>query len=276
LDDIWRNGYFLLHEGKTIHQFKDRWDTPPRYAVRSCDLASKPQALENARFYRAACREVARSTDERTVIAAMLPPGVLCGHTINVERKPAKRSNAAALSLVGVMNSFAFDWMMRQKAAAHVSLYILADIPIPQIESEADRFLAHGALRLSSNRRAFLPLWREQLGAAALPRSWPVLAGMEERWLLRASMDAIVAHAYGLNRADYQRILSGFSHNSYRPAPLLCLAAFDEIAGTHLKAFCRRHDPYFDIPLVVTLARPVIKPPTATAQQNGLLPIGAH
>ena len=82
LDDIWRNGYFLLHEGKTIHQFKDRWDTPPRYAVRSCDLASKPQALENARFYRAACREVARSTDERTVIAAMLPPGVLCGHTI--------------------------------------------------------------------------------------------------------------------------------------------------------------------------------------------------
>jgi hypothetical protein len=89
-------------------------------------------------------------------------------------------------------------------------------------------------------------------------------------------MDAIVAYAYGLNRADYQRILSSFSHNSYQLAPRLCLAAFDELAGTHLKTFCRRHDPYFDIPLVVTVARPVITPPTASAQQHGLLPIDAR
>ena len=90
-----------VHEGKTIHQFSDRWDTLPRYAIRAADLADKPQSTASARHYRAACREVARSTDERTAIATMLPPGVLCGHTISVERTPMRRPNAAALSLVG-------------------------------------------------------------------------------------------------------------------------------------------------------------------------------
>src|SRR5271166_5666203 len=119
--------YLPVHEGKTVHQFSDRWGAPPRYAVRMTDLADKPQSAESVRYYRAACREIARSTDERTAIAVMLPPGTLCGHTISVERKPARRPNAAALSLVGVMNSFPFDWLLRQKVAAHVSLYILSE-----------------------------------------------------------------------------------------------------------------------------------------------------
>jgi hypothetical protein len=93
---------------------------------------------------------------------------------------------------------------------------------------------------------------------------------------LRASMDAVVAHAYGLDSADYQRILGSFSHNSHQPAPLLCLAAFDELASTGLKAFCRRHDPYSDIPLVATVARPVITLPAPSANQHRLLPIGAR
>ncbi len=114
----------LLHEGKTIHQFTDRRTTLPRYAIAVAKLADKPTSLESALYYRAACREIARATDERTAIAAMLPPRVLCGHTINVERRPGCRPNAAALSLVGIMNSFAFDWLLRQKATIHVSLYI--------------------------------------------------------------------------------------------------------------------------------------------------------
>ena len=124
----------------------------------------RPQ--ESARYYRAACREIARSTDERTAIAAMLPPGVLCGHTISVERRPARRPNAAALSLVGVMNSFPFDWLLRQKAAAHVSLYILSELPVPELTQDADRLVAHAALRLCCNHRGFASLWREQLGDA--------------------------------------------------------------------------------------------------------------
>lgn len=258
-------GYLVLHEGKTIHQFKDRWDTAPRYAIAVRELAGRPQFLENTRYFRAACREIARSTDERTAIAAILPPGVICGHTINVERRPSQRPNAAALTVVAVMNSFAFDWMLRQKAAAHVSLYILSELPSPRLTPIADRFLAHDSLRLSCNHQGFLPLWREQLGnawcEASKPCFWPAVPAEDARWRLRAAMDAVMANAYGLDRADYEHILGSFSHRSFKLAPAFCLRAFDELAEKGLEAFCREHDPYFDIPLVTALAQPIISLP---------------
>ncbi len=43
LGELQGHGYLPLHEGKTIHQFSDQWDTPPRYAVRIAELADKPQ-----------------------------------------------------------------------------------------------------------------------------------------------------------------------------------------------------------------------------------------
>ena len=209
-----------MHEGKTIHQFSDRRTILPRYAISLAKLAAKPTSIESTLYYRAACREIARSTDERTAIAAILPPGVLCGHTISVERRPARRPNAAALSLVGIMNSFAFDWLLRQKAAIHVSLYILSELPVPDFAPSSHRFLAHASLRLSCNHRGFMPLWREQLADAWLEsspvHSWPVIAAEADRWRLRAAMDAVVAHAYRLNHAQYERILAGFSHKSFR------------------------------------------------------------
>jgi hypothetical protein len=188
VQQLHRDGYLVLHEGKTIHQFSDRWDAAPRYAVAVGALAGRPQLVENTRYFRAACREIARSTDERTAIVAIVPPGVICGHTINVERRPSQRSNAAALVVVAVLNSFPFDWMLRQKAAAHVSLYILAELPSPPLSPIAERFLAHGALRLCSNHRGFLPLWREQLGAAAKRAAGPpfrrnrIAGGCAPRW----------------------------------------------------------------------------------------------
>ncbi len=252
-----REGYLMLHEGKTIHQFKDHWDTAPRYAVALHALTGRPQFIENSRYFRAACREIARSTDERTAIAAILPPGVICGHTLNVERRPSQRANAAALIVVAVMNSFVFDWMLRQKAAAHVSLYILVELPSPPLAPIAARFLAHASLRLSCNHQGFLPLWREQLGTVATPCAWPSVPEEDNRWRLRAAMDAVIADAYGLHRADYDHILGSFSHRSFARAPEFCLAAFDELAGTGLDKFSRSYDPYVDIPLGTAPAQPI-------------------
>jgi hypothetical protein len=265
-------GYLPLHEGKTIHQFSDRWSARPRYVVALSALARKPQTAESVRYFRAACREVAGATNERTAIAAILPPGVLCGHTISVERRPGQRSNSAALIMVGLMNSFSFDWVLRQRAAAHVSIYILADLPVPDLSPEAEQFLAHGCLRLCCNHRGFAALWAEQIGhvwrEASSRRSWPVIAKDVDRWRLRAAMDAVVAQAYGLDLAQYKRILAGFTHKSFLTAPALCLAAFDELAEVGLPTFCRAHDPYCDVGLVTTIATPVIDLPNLIPQRN--------
>jgi hypothetical protein len=271
------SGYLLLHEGKTIHQYSDQWDTLPRYVIKLSKLISKPQTVESAQYYRAACREVARSTDERTAIAAILPPGVVCGHTISVERKPAQRGNAGALTLVALMNSFCFDWLLRQKAAAHVSLYILNELPVPRLTPDADRCLAHASLRLCCNHAGFARLWHDQLEGAwreeAPRQSWPVIAAETGRWRLRAVIDAIVAHAYQLDRGHYQQVLNGFSHRSFPAARTLCLAAFDELVSLGMEAFCREHDPYSDIPLVTARSQPVIDLSALPAQPS---PIAAR
>jgi hypothetical protein len=81
------------------------------------------------------------------------------------------------------------------------------------------------------------------------------------RWPVRAAIDAVVAQAYGLTRAQYAHILTTFSHTSHKAAPHQCLAAFDELQSIGLQAFTQKHDPYHDIPLNESLPQPVIDLP---------------
>jgi hypothetical protein len=217
-------GLLPMHEGKTFHQFTDVWQTPPRYAVARADLS--PKTVTAAGYCRVAFRDIARSSDEHTMIAMLAPPDVVFGHTVNVERAPARRSAADALLLCALMNSHVFDWLIRQKAAAHLSLYLVGGLPVPDFSTAEVALLVRGALRLSCNHPGYARLWQEQTGSR-WRGTWPIVADPMERWRLRAGMDAAVARAYGLTRAHYEHVLASFSHKSFPNAPGLCLAAFD-------------------------------------------------
>lgn len=259
-------GYLPLHEGKTFHQYNDHWEDRPRYLIALAAIDDKPTWREAVRHYRLAFRDIARSTDERTGIFALLPPGVLLGNTAPCERDPAKRPHASALLFSAISNAYTFDWVLRVKNAAHVNLFILDGCPVPTAAFEAprNRFLAHGALRLSCNHAGYAALWREQLGdvwrePGRARHDWPAVSGDDARWQVRAAIDAVVADAYGLTRAQYEHVLGGFSHKSYPAAPARCLAAYDALKAMGLAAFVQANDPYWDIPLVETLPKPVIE-----------------
>ncbi|MDR3538151.1 MAG: hypothetical protein P4L71_16780 [Acetobacteraceae bacterium] len=226
-------GTLPMHEGKTFHQFTDTWTTAPRYAV--AQQALSPRTALAASHYRVAFRDVARSSDEHTMIAMLAAPGVVFGHTATVERTLEQRPAAAALLLCALLNSHVLDWLARQKAAAHLSLYLVASLPVPAFSVEDTAFLVRGALQLSCNHAGYARLWREETGTP-WQGSWPMVAGGAERWQLRAAMDAVIAHAYGLTRAQYACVLASFSHKSFPDAPGLCLAAFDR------RTRCQRTD----------------------------------
>jgi hypothetical protein len=99
--------------------------------------------------------------------------------------------------------------------------------------------------------------WRE----AGTAFTWPVLSGDDARWAVRAAIDAVVAHAYGLTRDQYAHVLSTFSHSSYKDAPRQCLTAFDELQSLGLAAFTQKHDPYWNLPLNENLPQLVIDLP---------------
>jgi hypothetical protein len=212
-------GDLVLHEGKTFHQYSDVWDTAPRYSV---DGASVRSAIADAAGqYRLVFRDIAQATNERTMIACIAPPGTVFGHTATVEKAPRARAIGDALVLCAVFNSFPFDWLVRQKAATHLSLYILDALPMPRLNTQQCRFLAHAALLLCCTHAGFDPLWRELIGGKRRPSESP--------WHLRARIDAVVAAAYGLDRPAYRHVLAGFSHRSRPDAPALCLDAFDAL-----------------------------------------------
>jgi hypothetical protein len=251
-------------KGEHFHQFDSEWGDPPSVGTTVERMRGKEARLRAAQFYRLVFRQQASATNERTVICSVSVPGLLYFHSALPERDPGKRPSKHALVIASLVNSYPFDWLVRQLVAANVTFNFLDTVPVPPLEN-LSAFLDHQSVRLTCNHPAYEALWREQLGNAwrerKQPFTWPVLEGDDERWTVRAAIDAVVADAYGLSREQYVHLLSTFSHRSYPKAPELCLARFDELNAIGLEAFTRRHDPYWDIPLNENLPQPVIDLP---------------
>lgn len=223
--------------------------------------------------WRATCGHV--STNERSARACLLPAGAAAGDSLRAEASPEGRPNANALLASAVFNSFTFDHQARRVVQSNLNLGVLKVLAWPS-RIGGRLSLAHAVLRLECVHPGYAPLWTEQLGDAwrePTPKhTWPVLVGDDARWAVRAAIDAVVADAYGLSREQYSHILGSFSHKSYPKAPVLCLAAFDELKSIGLDAFAKRHDPYHDIPLNEALPKPVIDDqPTPVSPAPGSL-----
>jgi hypothetical protein len=263
---------FYLAEGKTFHQYDEIWEDLPRYCVPMEHLARNHIRFDSARYYRLAVRAVASSTNERTVIAAVLSPPVVVGHSVALERSPESTPRARVLALCAILNCHSFDWCIRTMTGANVTLFALMNGPVVSV-NRIRGMLCHIALRLTCNHAGYAPLWIEQVGdewREPKPKhTLPVLEGDDERWAVRAAIDAVVADAYGLTREQYAHVLSTFSHKSYPKVPELCLARFDELKSSGLDAFTKKHDPYWDIPLNESLPKPVIELPIPQESGDG-------
>lgn len=268
LQRLTAQGILPVCKGENFHQFDSQWNDGPTIATTVEAMRGKEQRVMASRYYRMAFRRQASSTNERTVISFLSPPGILYFDSALPERDAKERATWRALVLIAVANSYPFDWIVRQLVAANVTFNFLDTVPVPRLD-DLRLFIAHQALRLSAQQAGYAPLWREQLGEAwreaGTAFTWPVLSGDAARWAVRATIDAVVAHAYGLTRDQYAHVLSTFSHSSYKDAPRQCLAAFDELQSLGLAAFTKKHDPYWDIPLNENLPQPVIDLPIPTA-----------
>ena len=257
-------GALPFYEGKSMHQFTDAWDDRPQFCVPIANMTGKERRLSACRYFRLSFRTVASSTNERSGIFAILPPGAICSNSVLPEIEPEQRANWKALTLLALTNSHPFDWLLRLAVSANITFNFLDPVPVPRLE-DLKRFLAHSSLRLTCNHARFAELWKEQLGESRIEpdaaMSWPVLQSEDARWAVRAAIDAVVAQAYGLSRDQYVHVLGSFSHASHIDTPRQCLAAFDELQSIGLEEFTKKHDPYWDIPLNENLPQPVIDLP---------------
>lgn len=223
-------GALPLVEGKMIHQFEfarqDYKFWVPEAAGRKSLIGrgdDTGQALSYQR-YRLAHRSIASSTNERTLIAAILPPNVFSGNSLNVAFAP--EGAAEQLVLMALMNSFVLDYHLRQQVSANLNMFYIYQCPVPRLTKTDTAF------RPLSNRAARLictsPEFNELAKTADLKGHQDGATDPTERAQLRAELDGLVAHLYGLTEAEFAHILKTFplvpeavkvdAHNAYRRA----------------------------------------------------------
>lgn len=160
-------------------------------------------------------RDIARTTDIRTVIAAIVPT-LAAGNTLPLllPSPPIKEFVDFAPLLLANLNSFACDYIARQKVqSTHVNWYILEQIPVLNREDFAREigglqigdFIRNQVLRLTYTAIDMKPFARD-MGFDGDPFVWDE----GDRRQRVARLDALFFHLYGISRDDTAYILEQF------------------------------------------------------------------
>lgn len=151
-----------------------------------------------------AVRENARATDERTVIACVLPRVGLIQPLNGVTVPDAQNG----LWLLAVLNSIAFDYLARLKVPGiHLNVTIFSQLPCPELggvcELETDALAS--AAELCGSFTPLEPFVRES-GQEWRPGPWDE----KRRWELTCKIDAALFRRFGYTQLEVDYVLSTF------------------------------------------------------------------
>lgn len=139
--------------------------------------------------------DVAGQTNERSLMAALIPPGVVCGNKVPTIIFPEDPTEDRLLVWTAIANSFVFDWMLRRVLTTTVNYFLLQSVPLPRLAKEG------------------LP-WKKLASAARelrmIDNAGASRETCERMAQLRGEIDAEVAVAYGLDLKDMDLVLQDF------------------------------------------------------------------
>ena len=222
---------YPLFEGGMIWHFDNAFEKP-RYWVSERELRasflekrakriglnSVPKDLKpDYGTYRIAIRKIASNTNARTLITTIIPPDTFAGNSLTVHfpfRNVPERYNepmfsyAELLFLVSVMNSFVVDYVLRSRMTTNLNLFYLYQLPIPRLPQTDKTFktIVKRAAKLVCVWPEFDALAKE----VGLRGSQDGVTDEKERARLRAELDGLVAHLYGLSEDEFAHVLSSF------------------------------------------------------------------
>ena len=264
-----------LYVGRMIHQFDHRaasvkinqqnlhnpalsGDIDPEQKADSSFLPTpqywvpaKAVSFPNGLSWTIAFRDIARATDARTMIAAAVPLVGLGNKVPALFAEQAGGYRARADWLLANLGALVFDFAVRQKVhSTSLNWYIVEQLPVvPSEWYETVRFgpktaaeiVREAVLELTYTAHDMAPFARDmghldEAGEVLPPFRWDV----DRRLRLRAKLDALYFHLYGVtNRDDIRYIYSTFpivqreeekAWGRYRSRDL-CLAWFSALAS---------------------------------------------
>ncbi|MFF3467482.1 Eco57I restriction-modification methylase domain-containing protein [Streptomyces sp. NPDC002619] len=181
-------------------------------------------------------RDICRASDERTMICSVAPAHGF-GHPFPLAF-PAATAHAPLLS--AVFSSMACDYAVRQKiGGTHLTYGYVHQLPVPTPDTLAAHapFITPRLLELTYTSHDMTPFARD-LGDTGNPFRWDP----DRRAVIRAELDALFFHLYGITRDDTAYILDTFNvtrdndikaYGEYRTKNLI-LAEYDRMAAAGL------------------------------------------
>ena len=159
---------------------------------------------------RVALRDVTNRTNSRTILACLLPPGILLTNTAPylafVKGTPVEQA-----ACLGIMNSLPFDWQARRFIEIHANFFLLEGLYLPHLENDDFRAISQAAARLSAVDDRFA-----DFAAATGVTYGPLDTADRER--LRVDIDARVARAWNLTTDDVDVMFGDFTEAAVTPA----------------------------------------------------------
>jgi type I restriction-modification system DNA methylase subunit len=214
-------GRLPLYEGKMIWHFDHRLAAPRYWLVeregRAALLGRRGDDGQKLDYqaYRLGFRDIASNTNERTLVSSMIPP-TFHGNkipTVRVYDDDGTRliDNATQLFLCSAWNSFVLDYAIRMRVTTTLNFFYLYQLPVPRLTDKdaAFRPIVERAARLICTTPEFDELAKEIFGGLATAKSVGVTDSVE-RAKLRAELDGLVAHLYGLTEEEFAYILTTF------------------------------------------------------------------
>ena len=179
-------GFWPLYEGKQIEQFLV--DTKPIERWVNLELAKNKNGEPPSPDAKLVFRLIARNTDERTCIAAVLPALSCAGHSLAVLSTRGIAMDAAVV----VLNSFAYDFVARLKVSANMTWAHVSRLPI--LSPQELRAIPAIATRSSTTLGTDMDALRDDPGSFA------------ELW----NAERAVGDTYGISAEDFEHIFDSF------------------------------------------------------------------
>ncbi|GIK51470.1 MAG: hypothetical protein BroJett014_04430 [Planctomycetota bacterium] len=156
--------------------------------------ALPPAVRQRVDSLRAGFCDITGQTNERTMLAALVPPGVVCGNKVPTVRFINDTREERLYLWLAVVNSFSFDWALRRIVTTTVNYFLLNSMPLPKLSLDS----AVGRTVVAASRE--LSLIDSAVNAIDI---WKVAH-------LRASIDVGVHAAYGLDFKDLELMFQDF------------------------------------------------------------------
>lgn len=209
-----------LMEGRMIHQFrhgaKEYAHGTGRSAVWNSVPLGKPCRIRPQFWYprkvlsdtlkdrvavsRVGFCDITGQTNERTLLAARIPSGVVCGNKVPTILFRENSANDVLLNCwLAIANSISFDWVVRRVVTTTVNFFLLLDLPFPQLDP-----LAESGLRLAA--------LSERLSTCDHDMELYSLRGVDP-WEIaeyRAEIEWRVLQAYGLDLKSLELMFDDF------------------------------------------------------------------